>query len=139
MNSHETDYLREPELELESPERRAFTLQAILALFSGVVITIGCGGDGYSGGSTTAPTTPSDAGTGSVSANHGHRAVIEAARLNAGGEIALDIRGTATHPHTVALSAQEVSQVAARQRVAKTSSTEDSPDAGVHSHTVTFN
>lgn len=126
-------------LDPESPERRA-TLQSILALFSGVVITIGCGGSD-DGGSPTSPSSPppSGPGTGSVSANHGHQAVIESARLSAGNAVSLDIRGGATHPHTVELSAQEVTQIAARQRVSKTSSTNDSPDAGTHSHTVTFN
>lgn len=119
----------------ESPERRAFT-QSILALLAGVTITVaGCDDN-------DSPTSPSQSGgdiSGSISANHGHAAVIAAAQLTASNAIVLNIRSAATHPHTVELSVQEVGQIAARQRVSKTSSTDDSPDAGRHSHTVTFN
>jgi len=119
----------------ESPERRAFTLQSILAILGGVAITItGCDDDN----SPTSPSSSSDV-SGSISANHGHAAVIMGAQLTASNAIVLNIRSAATHPHTVELSAQEVGQIAARQRVSKTSSTDDSPDAGRHSHTVTFN
>lgn len=117
-----------------SPERRAFTRQSVLALLSGVAVTIACGDD------TESPTSPSPGGiTGSVSANHGHSAAITDAQLTASNSVALQIQGSATHPHTVELSAQEVGQIAARQRVSKASSTNDSPDAGLHSHTVIFN
>ena len=136
MVEHPHDDLLDP----ENAERRAFTAQAILALLSGVTVTIGgCGG----GGSSPSPTSPSpnqDAGiTGSVSANHGHVARITDAQLMAGNAVALGIRGGATHPHTVELSMEEVERIAARARVSKASSRDDSPDAGVHSHTVTFN
>ena len=119
------------------PERRAFTAQAVLVLLSGVTVTIaGCGG----GSDSPASPSPGTGGaTGSVSANHLHTASITSAQLTANNAISLQIRGGATHPHTVELSAQEVGQIAARQRVSKTSSTDDSPDAGVHSHVVTFN
>jgi hypothetical protein len=120
----------------ESPERRAFTMQSILAILSGVTITIaGCGDD-------DPPTSPSPGSgdiTGAVSANHGHAAVITGGQLMANNAVVLDIRSMATHPHTVELSSQEVTQIAARQRVSKASSTDDSPDAGRHNHIVTFN
>jgi hypothetical protein len=124
-------------LDPESPERRAFTVQSVLALLSGVTITVGgCGEDD----SPTSPgPTPGGGVNGSVSANHGHSAAIESAQLAAANAVVLNIRGSATHPHTVELSSQEISQIAARQRVSKLSSTDDSPDAGRHSHNVTFN
>jgi len=46
----------------------------------------------------------------------------------------LDIRGMATHTHTVSLSAAQVASIAANQRVSMTSTTTES-----HDHTVTFN
>lgn len=59
---------------LESPlDRREFTAPTVLALLSGVTITIsGCGDDG----SPTSPSPPrgGDA-VGTVSANHGHRSI----------------------------------------------------------------
>jgi len=122
--------------DLISPERRAFTVQSLMAMLAGVTITItGCGGGGNS------PTSPSpgNSRTGSVTVNHGHTAVVTSAQLMAGNAVSLNIVGTATHPHTVELSAGEVGQIAAGQRVSKASSTEDSPDAGRHNHVVTFN
>ena len=119
----------------ESPERRAFTVQSVLAMLAGVTITIsGCDGND----SPTSP-DPATGRSGSVSANHGHSAVITDAQLMAGNAVSLNIRGTATHPHTVELTAAEADRIAGGQRVSKTSTTDDSPDAGVHSHVVTFN
>lgn len=118
----------------KNPARRAFT-QSILALLAGVTISVaGCDDND----SPTAPGSGADI-RGSVSANHGHTALITGAQLTASNAIVLNIRDAATHPHTVELSGQEVGQIAARQRVSKTSSTDDSPDAGRHSHIVTFN
>jgi hypothetical protein len=112
--------------------RREFTLESALAILSAATITItGCGDD-----DNDSPTGPSGSNdkTGTVSANHGHEAVIAAARLTAGLAISLDIRGMATHPHTVELTAAEVTSIGSGATVSKTSTT----DSG-HSHTVTFN
>jgi hypothetical protein len=121
-------------------DRRDFALQAALLALSGVTITLSaCGDDDNPSGSTpttttTAPPAPSADEVGSISANHGHTAVITGAQLAAGGAINLDISGTAGHMHTVQLSAAEVGQIAAQARVTKTSSTD-----GGHNHDVTFN
>lgn len=117
----------------QNPDRREFTVHAIFALLSGVAITMsGCGDD--DGPIAPSPTPGGSNNTGSISANHGHAAVITGAQLSAGNVVTLDIRGTANHPHTVELTAGEVQQIAARQRVAKESSSDDG-----HRHTVTFN
>jgi hypothetical protein len=124
--------MREP----RTVDRREFTLAAALAALSGVTITIsGCGGGGGSSAPTnpTPPLNPGDK-AGSVSANHGHTAVITAAQLGSPSEVTLDIRGQGDHPHTLTLTASEVTAIAANQRVSK----ESSSDAA-HSHTVTFN
>jgi len=121
-------------MEHKTLDRREFTLQSAMAILSAATITIsGCGG-GSSPSPSPSPSPGSSDVTGSVAANHGHLAVITAARLMAGNAIQLDITGSADHPHTVEVTAAEVTQIGARQRVAKTSST----DAG-HQHTVTFN
>ena len=123
----------------ECISRRQFTLAAAMAVLSGVAITVsGCGG------SSSSPAAPSSTGsgstsasgdrTGSVSANHGHVAVIASAQLGASGGITLNIQGTASHPHTVALTGSDLSAIAGNQRVSK----ESSNDAA-HTHTVTFN
>jgi hypothetical protein len=119
-----------------SVTRREFTLEAALAILAGCVIAVtetGCGS------SYTAPTpTPTPAPTvgdvtGSISANHGHSAVITSAQITAGGAITLDIHGSADHPHAVAISQADLAALKSRQPVTSTSSTDAS-----HSHAVTF-
>lgn len=111
--------------------RREFTLESALALLAGVTITVsGCGSDDKS---PTTPTPQSDV-NGAISANHGHVAVVTGAQLTAANELSLDIRGTASHPHTVVLTADELRRIGARTQVAKTSSTDNG-----HAHTVSFN
>ena len=114
--------------------RREFTAATVLAMLSGVSITIsGCAGGGGTSGSPTGP-TPAGGVTGAVSANHGHNAMITDAQINAGGDVELDITGSADHPHSVTLAAGQVMQIDAGMRV----SVESSTDAG-HLHIVTFN
>jgi hypothetical protein len=114
--------------------RREFTLAAMLAMLSGVTITIsGCGGSSSSSPTPQATTPPAGDKTATISANHGHVAVITSAKLTAGNALVLDIQGSATHNHTVELSAAEVVQIRDGARVAKESSATD------HRHTVTFN
>lgn len=122
---------------ISSISRREFTRESVLAMLAGVAITIsGCS-------SNDSPTAPSQNAGGStsaqdvsgvVSANHGHIATVTAVQITAAGAVNLDIMGTATHTHTVSLTASQVQQIGSRQRVVVTSTT----DAG-HDHTVTFN
>ena len=121
----------------ECPSRRDFTTAGLMALFGGMVITVGACSDDSSGGSPTAPSATDR--TGSISANHSHAAVLTVARLAAGGAVVLDIRGSSNHPHTVELSAGEVTQARDGQQVAKTSSTDFGNGFENHSHIVTFN
>lgn len=72
--------------------------------------------------------------TGVFLANHGHEALIAGAALVAGNAVRLDIRGTANHPHTLELSAEEIVAIAAGLRVGKESSEEKG-----HTHYVIFN
>ena len=118
-------------------DRREFTVGAVMAMLAGVTVTIsGCGGGGGGGGtgSPNQPTPTNGDRLGNVSANHGHVARIEAARLTAGEAVRLDIRGTSDHPHTVDLTAAEVAAIRDGQRVGKASSEDD-----FHTHTITFN
>ena len=116
--------------------RREFSRSAVIALLGAATITIADCGDGGSSNPSPSPSptpTPGDV-AGAVSANHGHTAVVTAAQITAANAVSLDIRGSATHPHTVELSAAEVGMIGNRQMVSKTSSN----DSG-HMHTVTFN
>ena len=86
------------------------------------------------------PSGPSNQNvSGSVAANHGHTATVTSVQLMAGNAIQLNIQGTADHPHTVDLTANEVTQIGSGQRVSKQSSNDPSAAFGPHAHTVTFN
>ena len=116
--------------------RRDFSVDALMALFAGVVITVtGCGDD-----DDDDPVGPSNQNrTGLVSANHGHTAIVTSAQVTAGNDVQLNIQGSADHPHTVDLTGAEVTQIGNGQRVSKQSSTDPSTIFGPHPHTVTFN
>jgi hypothetical protein len=124
-----TDPILDPML-----DRREFTLAAILAMLSGVAITIsGCGSSSPS--MPTPVTTPSSGDkTATISANHGHTATITAAQLTAGGDLVVELTVGSGHTHTVSLTSAEVVQIRGSQRVSKESTTTSG-----HSHTVTFN
>jgi hypothetical protein len=111
-------------------KRRQFTVEAAMLLLGGAAITIsGCGG----GASPTASSAPLVDKSGAISSNHGHLAVVTGAEQGEGGSLDLDIRGTATHTHTVSLSAADVVSIRNGARVEKESS------GTSHTHTVTFN
>jgi hypothetical protein len=113
--------------------RRAFTLDAALAILAGCVITVttACDDDD----SPTTPTTPTADITGAISANHPapHRVTITAAQITAGAALDLDIRGDSDHPHRISISQANLQALANRQAVSVTSTTDS-----LHSHTVTF-
>jgi len=114
--------------------RREFTLESALAILSAATITISCGDDNNSSTTTPTPTPTTTDKNGTISANHGHVAVITAAQLTARNTISLNIMGQATHAHIVDLTAAEVTSIGSNVQVAKVSSTDQA-----HSHTVTFN
>jgi hypothetical protein len=122
--------------EIRDLTRRQFSLEAAMAILSGVAITIsGCGGSSNPAGASGNPPVASNGDhVGAISANHGHSAVITAAKVADGKGFALDIRGTATHTHSVTLSDADIASVGANQKVAKVSSSSSG-----HDHTVTFN
>jgi hypothetical protein len=111
--------------------RREFTLEWALAVLGAATITISGCGDGDTGMSPS--TQPGDK-EGSVSANHGHVAIVRAAQISAANAVAVDIRGNATHPHLIELTGSQLTTISTGGRVSVVSSTDDG-----HSHTVTFN
>jgi len=110
-------------------DRREFTRQGAMAALSGVAIVI----SGCSSASPTAPSGGMDL-SGSVSANHGHTAVITSAQLNGDNSLQLDIKGSSDHTHSVQLSSDDVAQIASGERVSRQSSNDQA-----HTHMVTFN
>ena len=115
---------------LQSIDRREFTLQAAMAILAGCTITVA---DACGSKMPNEPTPVQNDVTGNISANHGHTAVITGAMITAGSAISLDIRGTATHPHTVEISQSDLQSLKSRQTV-----TRDSTNNSGHMHTVTF-
>jgi hypothetical protein len=119
-------------------DRREFTRLSLLAMLSGVAITIsGCGGGGSAGPGS--PTAPTDGKEGSISSNHGHRVRITGAELTAGGALTLSLGGAVgvpDHTHTVSLTAAEVVAIRDGARVSKPSTMAPTDQ---HDHTVTFN
>ena len=112
--------------------RREFTVEWALAVLATATITIsGCSDSNES--NPMAPTQQGDV-QGSVSANHGHVAVVTRAQMTSANAIAVDIRGQATHPHLIELTASQLTTISNSGRVSVNSSTDEG-----HSHTVTFN
>ncbi len=109
----------------------ALTGAGATALLAGALIHI----EGCSESTTGSAAQPGDL-TGTVDDNHAapHRAIIKKAQLDAGGGITLDIQGSASHSHTVALTAVQIGDIKAGTAVAVQSSTTNS-----HSHLVHFN
>ena len=108
--------------------RREFSRSAVIALLSSATITItDCGGG-------SEPTPIPSYVAGSISANHGHAAVVTAAQITAANSVNVNIQGSATHPHSFDLSAAEVGLIGTGQTVVKVSTNTEG-----HGHTVTFN
>jgi len=121
--------------------RREFSRESLLSLLGGLTITVSaCSGGGSS---PTAATPPAPAGQpgsagiadvrGTVSANHGHVALVTGAQISAAGAVMLAIRGAADHDHQLSLSAAEMARLRDGQSVAVRSA--GSQD---HDHLVTF-
>jgi hypothetical protein len=114
-----------------SSTRREFTVQAVLALLSGYVITVS---DACSSSSTPTQPAPATADvTGSVANNHGHVATVTAVQINTAQQISINIQGMATHNHTIVMSVTDLNNLHSKQTVNVTSSTDNA-----HSHQVTF-
>ena len=141
--------------------RRKFIGAAATAIFAGITIQIlGCDDEyatnldsrkatldpNYSDANPSGPNPASNSAlatvtadrTGVIGTNHpapqDHIAIVLGSQLDAGGAITLDIRGNnTTHTHTVALTAQDMTDIKNGVMVSKTSTT-----TSFHSHTVTF-
>jgi len=105
----------------------------------------GCGGGGgYSGTSlgggmtstTTTTATSCGAAGSAISNNHGHMLAIARSDLDSLTDKVYSIMGTATHDHTVTLTAAMLAQLKIGLTVVVTSSVTTDAVLGAHSHTV---
>lgn len=111
--------------ELDTLDRRS-----LMALLAGTTITVvACGSDSNSPASSDRVADV----MGEVMDNHQHLARLGGPQIAAGQEVAISIRGGATHDHTVAFTAEEVQRLRGGEKVTKGSST----DQG-HQHAVIF-
>jgi hypothetical protein len=89
------------------PSRRVFLGAAAAALFAGVTITLlGCGEDSGTGATAEAGDL-----VGTISDNHGHKAILKKVIIDAGGAVSLDIQGSAGHTHTLSLTADDMTEL----------------------------
>jgi hypothetical protein len=110
-------------------DRRRFLAGA--AVFVGSrVVTSGCAG------TPTASEPPPQDRVGTVSLNHGHEAIVTAARLGAAAGFTLEIQGSSAHGHALELTADDVARIQRGEMVSVLSAAgwEDK-----HDHRVTFN
>lgn len=105
---------------------------------AGAAVLAGCGGDDDGGGSDAAVATRSctDNGTSvAIAANHGHVMMVSAADVSAGVDKTYDITGSATHSHSVTVTA---ANFASLQSNPDGSVVVESTSGGAHTHTVTI-
>jgi hypothetical protein len=115
--------------------RRGFLQIASAAVLAGIALTVlGCGDD-----KGTGPDAGGTAGTGDkngeISNNHGHKAVLTKAQLDAGEAVVLHIQGDAAHDHTLSFSADDMAKLKNGGMVTVESS---AGGTGPHTHSVMF-
>ena len=116
--------------------RQQLTRQQFLRLAAGgsvVLLLQACGGGDDNNGAGGTPGGNCNVNAATISNNHGHAIVIAAVDLDSAVDISYNIQGTATHAHTVVLTAANLKSLKAGQSVSVTSSTDAS-----HSHTVSM-
>jgi hypothetical protein len=115
-----------------SDRRRFLTEAAAVVVGSGSVLVSACVG---APPTTPEPPPPQDR-VGTISLNHGHEAILTAARLGAGAAFTLEIQGSSAHGHAVELTAEDVARIQRGEVVSVLSAAgwEDK-----HDHRVTFN
>jgi len=126
-------------------DRREFNQESLVALFSGVAITItGCGGGAGASpaaptpvaGATPPPTSTDNTGRGrqgSITNNHGHEAILTSAEFGTAGGVMLNVQGQADHPHMLELTEAELAAIESGESVSKNTTATQG-----HEHAVSF-
>ena len=110
------------------------TMCRLFAVLSVVLCIAACGSSSSNANNNNNNSTGTGDAVGQIANNHGHSAVLTKAQLDAGQAVVLDIQGTATHTHSLSLTAAQVTGVNNGSQEAQESSV-----AAGHSHMVTFN
>ena len=130
----------------------SITRKQFLGSITGGTVTLliqACGGGGSSGASGTStaaggggygnpmPASACGSSGAEISGNHGHVLTVPTADLSSSTAKTYSIMGSATHDHSVTLTAAELAQLQAGGTVMVTSSVTDAPGYGAHSHSLT--
>jgi hypothetical protein len=104
---------------------------------AGAALLAGCGDDGGGGGGADAPgrSCTTNGTNVSIGSNHGHVLMVSAADVAAGAEKTYNITGSATHAHSVTISAANFASLQSNPGMALTLT---STSGGGHTHTVTI-
>lgn len=114
--------------------RRDFTVDSVLALLAGCVITVTDVACDEKMPSKPSPAPPADInGSVAVAANHTHTVTVTGAQIAAGNAVALTLTGSTSHTHTVQLTQSDMTALTNRQAVMH-----DSTNDSNHMHAVTF-
>ncbi|MBW8887264.1 MAG: hypothetical protein JF616_05830 [Fibrobacteres bacterium] len=113
--------------------RREFLGTAAAALLSAIALSLlGCGDDKGTSDSAGAGDMVGD-----IADNHGHRAILSKAQIDAGSAVDLHIQNTANHDHTLSLSAEDMAKLKNGGMVTVETGTASDP-ANPHTHSVMF-
>jgi hypothetical protein len=100
---------------------------------AGVAMVVGCGSSSSSSADAHAVSCTMNGTQTTIGTNHGHVMMVSKDDVNAGVDRPYDIRGTASHTHTVMVTAQMFTTLQSNTSVTATTV----PDATGHSHMVT--
>lgn len=122
-------------LKISDMTRKDFLKAVVAAAGAGAAASAllsACGGTEQSSSNLTGSCRDNGAKNGAISGNHGHSLVVPPADVLAGAAKTYNIQGTATHPHTITIRADQMAILAQNGMFTVTSTN----DAG-HTHEVT--
>lgn len=100
---------------------------------AGLALMVAACGDGAHHFSTLSELNIDGEVNGSISTNHGHKALLTKEQLSKGEALELNIQGGSNHPHIVSLTAEQVIAISKGKEI-----TVLSTKVGNHQHTIQF-
>ena len=123
----------------ENLSRKEFLAAGLAIVGSGLALSwLACGSDSTPAKKEAGPSAKFCLTNGpkvEIGSNHGHALTVPKADVAAGVEKTYDIQGTATHPHSVTLTAANFADLLQDKQVIVTSTTNGTTP---HSHTITL-
>ena len=122
-------------LKISDMTRKDFLKAVVACAGAGAAVSAlltACGGTDQSSQNLQGSCRDNGARNGAITGNHGHSLVVPPADVLAGAAKTYNIQGTASHPHTITIRADQMTVLAANGTFTVTSTN----DAG-HTHDVT--